>query len=415
MAYDGWMTFNGVELFNLGRTTVLAEGLGIEAVWSRSADSAWVEAWQAPGLPYSDITAAPWYRATHPASAEFAGVIPLGVSGLEDSSAEATASEYLTNGGNPGRTRRATKSLVFSAALVASSERGAEYGRRWLTRVLRGSGDGCVGDELHYLPFAGWGAVDSVKHRRNVKLSRGVSVTKRRSTSGCSFVWTVTFTMTVGDPFEYGESIPAIEVLGVNSGVAGPLLLADGMLALVEQGCPTYDYSPLTDPDHPALVPSPSVPDLVPAGWGIESGMTFDRVWAVIDTATVPESVLSVKVEAPSAARSVRLSVWSETMDETDQCDPLFSAVLTYIPPAMPLYLDGEREAVFVWDGASPQVRRADGLAFSSDQSPVRWPLLPESSSLLVTLDIFSESGGSGGDMAGAGVSVEINFIPRSE
>lgn len=411
MAYDGWVEFNETELFNLSRTVQLAEALGIDSVWTDPASVQWIET-ALGGVDYDVISEAPWYDAGYPASAEFAGIIPLALQGLDDSTRESTPVEYITDGGNSGRARNATLNLVANVAIVASTDRGAEFGKRWLDRLLRESStvSTCSGADLTYFRYAGVGA--PTVHRRNVKLTRGTSVTRKRSVD-CSVTWLVTFTLNAADPYEYGAPVPIITELGGD--VTGPGLISDGALALIETSCPVYNYDPIYDPLHPALVESPTAPDFLPAGWDIVEGMTFDRFWARV-TPVEPSDLLTVPLitlTAVLAARTVRVSIWSSEATEFDQCDPLFSAVLTYLPPDLDVVLDGEQQAAYAWDGFSPLVRRVDSLVYSPDARPVQWTAFNDPEYLIVTLDIFSESGGSGGGIED--VRVSLDLIAKSD
>src|SRR5690554_4541713 len=98
MAYEGWMTLDGVEIFNLSRTVQLAQTLGIDTVRVSSTSVAWIQT-ALGGTGYHLIANAPWYDAQVPASQEFAGFVPLAMAGLDDSTMESTPVEYVTDGG----------------------------------------------------------------------------------------------------------------------------------------------------------------------------------------------------------------------------------------------------------------------------------------------------------------------------
>lgn len=411
MAYDGWLEFNGVELANVARTATLAPLLGIDTVWTTPEGVQWIPNTLGDSN-YFDIEAAPWYDAGYPASGEFAGIMPLGVPGLDDSTLEAVTTEYTTDGGHSGKSRNATLSLVASVAIIASTHRGAEYGKRWLDRVLRGGSDSrtfCAGADLRYFRYAEEDA--PIVHRRDVRTTRGTSVTRKRS-SDCSVTWLVTFTMTAGDPYEYGEPVPRLSELG--GVVTGPGVISSGATTLVEESCPVYDYTPVYDPLYPALVAPPTAPDFYPEGWGIVEGMTFDRFWARIEPVE-PSPLLMVPVVTLTTtleARMVRFSVWPADADSSTQCDPLFSVIATYVPPGLDFVIDGEQRASYVWDGFSPVVRRTDSLVFGPDAEPVQWAAFNDNEDLLVTLDIFFDSDGLEG---GGEVRAALDLVAKSD
>jgi hypothetical protein len=409
MAYDGWLEYNEVELVNISRTTQLAEALGIDTVWIDSASVQWIQDALA-GVDYDVITSAPWYDASYPASAEFAGIMPLGFPGLDDSTTEASTTEYISDGGRSGKQRNSTLSIVGSVALVALTDRGAEYGKRWMDSVLRNTGalTFCAGADLRYFRTAGEGA--EVVHRRDVRLTRGATVTRKRVTD-CSATWLSTFTLTCDDPYEYGEAAVVLTDLGGSP--SGSIILS-GSVALTEMGCPAYDYTPIYDPLYPALVPSPTVPDFYPAGWDIVEGMTFDRFWARIDPfePTHLHVVPIITLNSATEARLIRVSIWGSDSEITDQCDPLFSAVVSYLPPDSDFYIDGEQHASYVWPGFGFAVRRTDSLVYAPDAKPLQWTAFNDHESLLVTLDLFSDSGGFEGD---GDVRVSLSLMSKSD
>lgn len=420
MATDKWIEYDGQELVNLSRTAQLAEVLGIDVLWTDPASVAWIQA-ALGGTGYEVITNAPWYDEGHPASAEFAGIVPLSIVGLDDSTLEATTIEYITDGGASGKGRNKTLPIVANVVLVASTERGADYGKRWLDRALRSGGARtfCAGADLRYFQFdQGEGLpVPPMAHRRDVTLSRGTSVTRKRANS-CSASWIVTYTWTANDPFEYGEEIPQFVNLG-GPNPAYPLGATPptsfGSVPLTEQGCPAYDYTPIYDPLHPALVASPTAPDFYPAGWNLAGGMTFDRFWVRLSPVEpsaanlVPLVTLTTDVDA----RMVRVSIWPSDSEPDDFCDPLWVAIVTYLPAGLDFVIDGEQRASYVWPGSGP-VRRADSLVYSTGARPMQWTTFNDPIGLLVTLDIMDDTGSVDYDGGGT-VRAALSLIPKSD
>jgi hypothetical protein len=577
MAYDGWIEFGGAELINLSRTAQLADALGIDTVWTEPDTVAWIQD-ALGGTDYDVITSAPWYDAGYPASAEFAGIVPLSIVGLDDSTLEASTVEYITSGGSSNKPRNKTLPLVANVAVVASTPRGADYGKRWLDRMLRGGGARtfCAGSDLRYFRWAQRDGEDAPPqaHRRDVTLTRGTSVTRKRATH-CSATWMTTFTWTANDPFEYGDeelmftdlggeivnlidngffetdasfwhvgseiddtftrdtsefysgvasgkfettagsglfypdevpgtvgepspygndfalsfrtkgtpgnrlrvqwirlnggtvfadlivdpltadwqhvtlvgSIPegtdfwsvyplframdggtvwvddVVVVPGLvpkgpedlGPGVLSPSVTESGSLALVEVECPAYDYSPIYDPLYPALVPSPTAPEFYPDGWDLLPGVTIDRFWARIVSVEPSEfNVVPVlTLTTDEDARMVRVSIWPSTADEGDFCDPLWTAIVTYLPAGLDFVIDGEQEASYAWDGVSPAVRRTDSLVFGTGANPISWTAFNDPVGLLVTLDIMS--GGSGDYDGGGTVRAALSLVPKSD
>lgn len=405
MAYDGWMEHNDVEIINVARTAALAPEMGLDSVRVRPAKVAWLSS-TLGASDYDDITEAPWYDAGVPASAEFAGILPLAVQGLDDSTLESATTEYTSDGGNSGHPRNTTLSIVFNVVLVGTTERGVEYGKRWMDRTLRGGGGArrfCTGSDLTYLRYGAQGAPKA--HRRDVSLSRGSSVTRKHATQ-CAVTWTVTFTMTAADPYEYGEEQPMMADLGGT--VTGPAVDSSGSVDMTHLTCPEYDYSPIFDPLYPAMVESPQAPDFYPDGWTLTSGLPFTRRWVRLDPVE-PSGLLNVPLLTLTAgaveARMVRLSIWPGDVPADSQCDPLFSVVVTYLPPTQQFVIDGEQKAAYLWDGVSDAVRRTDSLIYGPNAKPVEWAAFNDHGGLLVALDQF----GAGG------VRASLALVPKSD
>lgn len=572
MAYDGWIEFGGTELVNLSRTAQLAEVLGIDTLWTDPDSVQWIED-ALGGENYDSLVETPWYDENNPASMEFAGVVPLSIAGLDDSTLESSTTEYITDGGSSGKARNRTLILVANVTLIASTSRGADFGKRWLDRVLRGSSarTNCSGSELRYFQYRQ--GVDEPAppqaHRRDVSLSRGTSVTRKR-TSECSATWMVTYTWTANDPFEYGDPVLQFTNLGgsnvsgrgminrvanssfeidtsgwytnpasgtfnrvgssqVDGGYVGsfvststaanqfvvydlvpvapretctfsgflkmqgiasayylqviwyqgssflsatseryeaadlsgtvftrlsvtatappgadgvtiqfapvdPLpvgagfqidaamieggsvlttyVVGSGTRNLVEATCPVYDYSPIYDPLHPALVPAPEAPDFYPAGWDLLPGVSIRRSWVRLGPVepSALRTVPLLTLTAPSEHRMVRVSIWPVDAPDDSRCEPLWSAVVSYLPPGVDFVIDGEQQACYVWDGVSPSVRRSDSLTYGTGARPLEWAALTESDGLLVVLDYIND--GAHGDSS---VRAELSLVPKSD
>ncbi len=418
MAYEGYLEFNGVEIVNVARTGALAFALGLGQV-QVNADRAAVLQSRVRGIPaeagsvhYRDITLAPWYDPGYEASHEFAGLMPMSIQGLDDSTLQADVTEYITDGGHTGQHRNTTLSIVASVTVLASSERGAEYGKRWLSRVLRGlDTDMGTGYDVRYLRDLSLSA--QWAKRRQVNVTRSPVITRKRTTR-CLHAWTLTFTLTAGDAYEYGEPEPLVTSLG-GANATSPVELGDGVFTTTETPCPTYDYTPLYDPLYPALVPSPTAPRFLPQGWDLEEGQPFKRQWITVIPPEPSEmtAVPVIKFTATQEARMVRLMVLPPGADPTDVCSAMFTVVLTYLPPDTPIYVDGVRRTVYAWDGFSPTVKRADTLAYGNDGNPVVWSAFGEMDELTVVLDTMATSNGS--YQGGGTVRVSVDLVSRSD
>jgi len=157
MAWSGYFMFGGTELMNATRTEEYAKHLG--ARWFRpvynESSIPWLLDEPRYTTPLQDD--APWTDPDNLDSYDFYGAYPLEVTGIEDSTVEATATESVIDGGYIGRVRKKTRTVVFSAVLTGASECAVEYGMRWLRSVLTGGPcfnqayGSCGGVDLCYL------------------------------------------------------------------------------------------------------------------------------------------------------------------------------------------------------------------------------------------------------------------------
>ena len=422
--YEGWLTLGGTEMINVSRTAQLSAALGIDTLRIPPTSVAWIDTLLSES-GYGDITNAPWYDAGVPASSEFAGIVPLRIDGADDSTLTSGNIEYIGDGGINTRPRHTLKPLVFNIALLASTEAGADYGLRWFKHLLRDADariQSCFGKDLHYISYKQQpdAADPPIKHRRRVRVTRGVSITRRKTTP-CSATILLTFTLTAGDPFEYGEPMPWISALGGT--VTGPGYDDDGDVLLTEATCPAFDYTPVYDPAFPALLAPPASPAIPPQGWTVEPGDVFRRYWATTEPLepTGLSLVPIVTLTTDEVARMVRVSIWAYDTDDTTTteslCDPLWSVVVSYLPNGVSFIIDGEDQTAYTWDGANS--RLANSLVYSPNASPIQWRSInglsnnPSTEGFVITLDLFEVSPGT---YEGAGtVRAAVEFVEKSD
>jgi hypothetical protein len=441
MAWDGYISLEGTEILNVERTEAYAEDLR----WFRALyDNHHLHAVLGDD-PYTDpaTDTAPWYDPAVPWSAEFYGVYPLEVAGLDDSTAAVTASESTVEGGTITGLRRSTRSAVFSVMLVGASDAGVEYGRQWLTKALRGlcgsrsTPDGLTLTYLASEPSVGdWdgpGACSGVRYPRpndpfavEMQLSRSqrrVGVTAplvtgaKRNLSDGGAAWNVTFTLTAGNPHEYGYAQPLLEhwlhpddPTPWAAGTAPAGASISGPVTIDEVACPAPVYAPVYDPLCPSIVAPPNPPGIE---WGCyEAPDEWDRYTVVIPATLVPgwtEAVMvtSITPELDEEARNVRIRLYADPLATgelpEDECAYAADFVVTYVPAGTVVTLDGVDQMVWVVDEDGLR-RRADTLVYGSDGSFFEWPALTCGQQYLMTLDL---------DTAHATPSIDVTLVER--
>lgn len=236
MAWDGYFKYDDVEIINAERTEAYAEMAGV--TWFRPQfRNEWVHTALGEDVYEGvELDGAPWFDERVPYSKEFYGAYPLDITGLTDSTQQATIVEGLGDGGVVTQSRSATKSVVFNLVLIAASEAGAEYGTQWLKRALSGNrleDSGCTGGDLVYFAsephrhvpsdycsdrLVPLGDGEEVTERlsrtlRRVKPTVGLTITSKRPTTDGGAVWQVQFTLTANNPFEFSVDVPVVDEL----------------------------------------------------------------------------------------------------------------------------------------------------------------------------------------------------------
>lgn len=155
MAWIGYYTYDGTEIINVERTEAYVRAQN--ASWGFKNDLAngdlhLVLSEAEYTTPMGDI--APWVDPDRLESYDFWGAYPISVSGIDDSTREATVTEYIRDGGSTSALRHATRSTVFSVALLGAGEQAVEYGLYWLKAALLGRNcspvRGCNGAEMEF-------------------------------------------------------------------------------------------------------------------------------------------------------------------------------------------------------------------------------------------------------------------------
>lgn len=188
---------------------------------------------------------APWYDAADPDSADFAGLLVLSMTGMDDRPTSRSVSQAVTGGGVFGRQTVTPRTMVVQGVLLGTSCCGVAYGLRWLGRALGGCGTpGCDGDTMGVLSCCPPEEMSAAELQaaygrtiRRVALTSGPTVT-RRAGGGCAGGCTadvlfVEFILQAAEPWQWGA---AEEVASMS------LPTDDGESciewSLVETGCP---------------------------------------------------------------------------------------------------------------------------------------------------------------------------------
>lgn len=412
MAWNGYFVYDGTEIVNIERVNKYASVMPWfkdDTYWGLDYMLGLPEFWTTAG-PDGD---APWYDTRIDSGwQDFLGFYPISITGAEDSTRSSAVVESVDDGGVAGRIRRTTKSVVFNGVLVAKSEVGAEYGLRWLSRVLLGGsclapGSNPLGAPLRYLasppvpepnPAIGIEAQYNKSQRslHNVVFNSGPEVLSKRDGMDCGgSVWNIQFTGVAGTPTEFGYTQAILQDWvsggdypwqpGADEGDLG------GPTGWTEVVCPDNLWDPVYDPECAALIVPPGPPS-VPLGC-YEPDVDLERYYAYIPSTNfgVSDYVPTIKLYASTEKRNVRLR-WYRYFDGDfdfldNSCNYIGDAVVSFVPADSSLVLDGITETVYV-DLSDGRRRRADSLVFATDGKPFKWPLLTCGYSYVLTVDM---------------------------
>lgn len=439
--WDGYFDLGDVEIINVSRVEAYAENF--ELRWFKPLFENDVLVSVVGDDPYSDPATdqAPWWDPRIPASAEFYGIYPLEITGMDDSTASSGIEESVLDGGTLTATRRGTKTGVFNVLLIAASEAGAEYGKQWLSKALQGPCGGpvsdCDGQTLAFLasePLSGdsvlpgecYGrlsprpsdplAISTALARsfRRVKVTTPLVVTSKRKMTDGAAVWMATFTLTAANPYEFGVERPFLYRWGDLAapwpeGTAPDGASVSGPTVVAEESCPQSAYSPLYDPLYPGVVPPPPPPGLTwggyvpPADWNRRQAI-LPASWVPGWTEAVPVVQITPAVDAE--ARNVRIRFYPDPLETgvvADECDFAVDLVVSYVPEGGILTVDPLDRMVYV-DTAQGVRQRADNLVYNSEATAFEWPALTCGISYVVTFDV---------DTTEATPSVDVTLVER--
>lgn len=156
MAYDGFLRYGGTEVANLERLAAYIEN-GLAPAGSRIdvtpceglSEVIYSPGWRPYRTPIQDEP--PWYDVEDPDTWDFAGVLPLEVTGLDSTTRTVEVTQTLRGDGLPGRVQRTPQTIGVSALLVGRTTESVQAGLAWLRRVLHGA---CDADEQPCGPSA---------------------------------------------------------------------------------------------------------------------------------------------------------------------------------------------------------------------------------------------------------------------
>lgn len=364
---------------------------------------------------------APWFSADDPDSADFAGLLILGIEGWETAQVSRTVVDRIGDGAVLGRARMLPRTLVVEALLIGKTCCSLKSGLKWLTATLAQQCDPCGGVELDYFeccPSSGCattvGGTDFDRHRRtlrNVGLTAGVTVTEKMGRScgqcgSCAYE-KVEFTLTAGDPYSYGEILCPVVDQPI---IGGDVAVCTKWTTNCDDPCAPV-LCPAGDPDFPVPAPPPSLPP--PVVSGCDPVETVGSC-VLIDQALIPDwqdVVPIISIYAGSQPlRGIKVTIYSNpnrvSADQLDDCDACGQFTISYLQADATITIDGrDRRFLVTCPGREPSngsrlVSGINGRAFS-------WPVMDSCATftICVSADVLT---------AADNASFDICVVPRS-
>ena len=152
---DQYLRYGGTEVINTERLKAYVDN-GIAPAGGVTFDIGYCEGLSEVLYPDGTFTTPlgdepPWYDAEDPDTWDFAGLLPIEVTGLDSTTRTVDVVQTVKGNGLAGRPLRAPQTIGVTAVLVGRTTEGVKAGLAWLTRVLHGA---CDADERPCGPSA---------------------------------------------------------------------------------------------------------------------------------------------------------------------------------------------------------------------------------------------------------------------
>lgn len=431
MAYRGLLQLGGVEIANSRRAATYFDSVAKPRL-TKTFDDSWVHTARHLGqqeyrLPKLDT--APWFDTADPDSADFGGVWPMAVEGLDTATWDREVVPGNGDGATFGLGRYNERTIAVDAILYGANTAGLDYGVRWLTSILRG--DRCRGDYsgqiLEYLSTApnvdpnldatAFAACIAPYRRQlyDVVMTKAPEITERfgvdeDADAPTATAYRVKFELTAGVPWAYRPAgLLASGLKFVTTGLPTPIyfMICDGTPSTA---C-ANDNAPLVDPLTPSV--ATLVRPIPPKTITVCEPLETRRL-----TTTIPKTALAkfhdlvttMTITAGSTdARKLRIRWVRKPAGITDvttllDCYTIRDIYVSYIPALSILTLDGptNKATVKLTNGATID---ASSVVTGADGGPWRPPVLSCADDYMVIID-------APGDVS-AGLTVGITGTVR--
>lgn len=350
---------------------------------------------------------APWYEATNPATASFAGLILTEMTGLDTAPSVRAPIERPDGGSDIGNLGYTERTIDFEGVLVGRTCCATAAGYRWLSKTLLGKcAADCFGFDLWFLECCPDNtAADCLPDVPNetstpwlfstdVGIIEGPEVLERLGEScgncRCAPLMRVRFTLVSGNPFLYGSTTSEVDSLDLSLTYPADAC-ADGVDIKWGETANCDELSNPLSPFCDTSLPPPQAPlrdsclctPLAIWRTNVVSEITQgvqDRVPRVTLTAGAVDDVHNIMVRFGSG-----------DCDTLEVCDWDDGFAITYMPAGSTLVFDAARRDISLTldDGT---VFSAEPYIYSINGTPVDWPVLgcQEARCMVVDVDAWN-------------------------
>lgn len=404
MAHPGYMVLGDTELLNGARTQAYTRSFipdsgvkGCTVCYKTRQSAALSSRKTYPGsfypglfpsgnLPGADdyidpvTDSASWWQPERPDTADFYGIYPIKIEGMEDST-HTTDPLELTEGGAiipPGY--HAPREIRVTGMMYAKTEPAMAEGWAWLRDVMDThrceSGVECAGRQMvfyEYCPSEGEGELaqrvaDASRVMYRVEPLEGPILKKewRRPTY---YAAKIEFTLIAGVPWRY--TLP-LEV----GALSGP---TTNQVAHVAYPIDEETIYPVLDPTYAQVSVPPLPPVLEPAAAPVPgSWYRYSQEIGTEYTRRPGSGMARVRVTTDSVRRLLRMRFYGNEREDplADVDGPGWDGefIVTYMPANSELIIDGALQRAQIY--ANGIVTPATHLLIGSDGRPFQWPEL---------------------------------------
>lgn len=367
MAYRGFLQLGQTEIANSRRTVQYMKN-GVRNVTAEVVtDDSWPGTARFLGreddyvLPELDDDC-PWFDPRESASAEFAGVWPMNVEGLETTPLEREIVEGAVSGGAPGVERTPPRVIQVEAVLAARTPAGLRYGLQWLEAALRADRGEASGRPRRLVFLDSAPAYDPLMSDEELlrlanpesRLIVDVVQTGELTVEEYFGVWgyedrqatsaRVSFELTAGVPWIWRNPTNLVGGIMLAGGVEQSLRFENVGEGGALERCDDGDNELLRDPETAPFVEVPRA--VTPAAAvGMQPLQSRRSTWR-LNAGRLPlwsDTVPSVSVNTGAKAERYIRVQWVRGVVETQDdvlCNAIGEAMVQYLPPRATLTLD---------------------------------------------------------------------------